>query len=1229
MLLINRIEVSDLNNYRQEYLECLKHNISNTLITKILIYTDDPGHNIPKFSSKVDIFYKKNSSVVDVIENAKRISSTENIIFSSPLCKFNSDIFRVFSELPHNIITDGRDYFIFHRSTFLSDIPNLSGIFPLNRKNISLNVVKSTINQTRKPNTPIFEEIQKKKVINRPITDKPTSPIITQKTEVIVNKKSEKKKFLKDLQKPTLIKRKGVVPEPNIQIENIFRRLDVVIVSVNYNDLLLVSLQHNSKIFDNITVVTSSDDILCQKICQKFGVNCVITDVMYEDNAIFNKGKAINEGIKSLKNPDFVLLIDADIIVKEKININELNKNVLYSSDRWICKSYNLYNQWTQGIIDIQKIGRNEGDKGIGFFQLFNISNSNIDREKPYPEMSKNAAWSDLVFRDKFVTRKKIENTIIHLGDPYMNWDGRVSNRFLTDGQFAEILNKKSTFTICSFYFNYNNDWRQKRNFIKFLEQWKDYYDNLIVGIVDYGDIDFEIPCEKVIIEGDINKKIWSKEILINKIVEKIDTDYILWIDGDIIYEDLSWLNNLDDVIGDNDFVQLFETINYLGENDEVLESHRSIASDKSNNVDHLLSKGYKPGGSWMTRTRLLKTKPLFEKMLVGGGDTILAYALFGVEEGWTLRKVKEGSNEVYEGAKKWIADFGKKKIGYLPVMINHLYHGDLKDRNYNDRYVKLSGYKKRGIMLICFGFEYEKITPFCIKSIRNFSNLPITIHTNIPDFVRSSEFDKFDNLRFVQHELNDNENRIIKTQLFEFSEYDETLYIDVDSEVLSSEFLELFDYLDKYEIVSPLWKNLSKEQLQTMRLTSKRYEDFYRVISDKNLVHFNFIAGGICAFKKTDDVKHFFSEFFSNWKYFGQKQDMPALNKTLIENKVKIFILNNKKYNLINSTVIKSNHQIGSSYSGKNFIRSRYNPATDKFEFVESDEEIYFTKKKICFLYDIIGWAFYNKSHNIKKYLNHKYEIDILQFDKIDPNNDYDVVINFSINLVNTDIKNILQGISSKKNLSLYNKILKYDIAHTNNKESFELLKNKNKFLLYNGVNTDFFYYSERKLKGEKIVIGAVGSSKYLEHKGYYRIKKIISEISNICEDKILFVNPKESKTAIEMRDYYQNIDLLLISSLHENTPNPLLEAMSCGIPVITNNTGMARELIDSGQNGFIIDNYDNLEDYIDKIKILNENRDIYNKFSILSRKSVENYSWEKMSVEYEKMIEFYLNTK
>jgi GTP:adenosylcobinamide-phosphate guanylyltransferase len=531
-------------------------------------------------------------------------------------------------------------------------------------------------------------------------------------------------------EEPQILIRKGVFKKPNNTI-NKKRRLDVVIVSVNYNDLVLVSLMNNVKIFDNITIVTSSEDKMCQQICKKFGVKCVVTDSMYDSGAKFNRGKAINEGIKSLNDPDYILIIDADIVVKNKINLESLNEDYLYTSDRWICKSYGLYKQWRNGNIELNKIGSNESDKGIGFFQLFNINNKNIDKSKPYPETSNDAAFDDLLFRDKFVNRTKIEeNVIIHLGDPYINWSGRVTMRFLTDDEFTELFNKKSTFTICSFYFNYNNDWRQKRNFIKFLEQWKDYYQNMIVGIVDYGDIDFEIPCKKVIIEGDVNKRIWSKEILINKIVSEIDTDYILWIDGDIIYEDLSWLNNLDNVIGDNEFIQLFETINYLGENGEVLESHKSLASGNSDNVDNLLGKGYKPGGSWMTRTKILKSKPLFEKMLVGGGDTILAYGLYGKENGWTLGKVKEGSEEVYELAKKWISDFGKKKVGYLPVTINHLYHGDLKDRNYNERYKNISDNIYNYIFIIPTYNRLEKIN-YTIDYINSIKGKNLTIIIN------------------------------------------------------------------------------------------------------------------------------------------------------------------------------------------------------------------------------------------------------------------------------------------------------------------------------------------------------------------------------------------------------------------------------------------------------------------------------------------------------------------
>jgi hypothetical protein len=222
---------------------------------------------------------------------------------------------------------------------------------------------------------------------------------------------------------------------------NGLKKLDVIIISVNYNDYLLVSLSHNIKIFNNITVVTSTDDLMCQKICEKFGVNCLVTDVMYENGANFNKGKAINKGIESIVDPNFILLLDADIVITDKIDIDELIDDNFYTSDRWICRDYNFYKRFIDDEIEISDIGKCENNKGLGFFQLFNINNNSIDKSKVFPEISDDAAWSDLMFRDKFTKRQTIKNDVIHLGDPYMNWNGRRTNRFLTDDDFISILN--------------------------------------------------------------------------------------------------------------------------------------------------------------------------------------------------------------------------------------------------------------------------------------------------------------------------------------------------------------------------------------------------------------------------------------------------------------------------------------------------------------------------------------------------------------------------------------------------------------------------------------------------------------------------------------------------------------------------------------------------------------------------------------------------------------------
>jgi hypothetical protein len=539
-----------------------------------------------------------------------------------------------------------------------------------------------------------------------------------------------------------LIKR-GVKKIPHLS------KVDVIIVSVDYNDFLPITLENNIKIFDSITVVTSINDEECQKICQDFNINCVVTERMYENEASFNKGKAINDGIKSLLNPNWILLLDADIIVPETFHEsfedNYTNINSLYVCNRVMFKEYQSYLDWQSGS-GIK--GQVSSLNGIGYFQLFNI-NSNCLQRIIYPENSNNAAGSDISFRNRFTEKVDLKIESIHLGISYQNWNGRETPEFIKNEVIQTVLNqvivsdspvsvenkydfnkniiKSVKYKICSFYFNTKNDPRLKNNFLRFIEQFEGRYENLIVGIIDYGDIDFKLPCETIIIKGDVNNKVWSKEIIINKVIDSIDdVEYLMWIDGDLIYDNLSWLDNIDDVVKGNDFVQLFENINYLNENEQITHCYKSIGFKLKNDLKPMSSSkiskfenksDFKPGGAWLGRFSILKEKKLFEKMYVGGGDVIFLYGINGVNEGFTLTKVKESNEEIYNEAVNWINSFGRYNIGYLKETISHLYHGEMSSRNYTGRYKRLSKFldtkievkeKNKIVVYTCISGSYD-----------------------------------------------------------------------------------------------------------------------------------------------------------------------------------------------------------------------------------------------------------------------------------------------------------------------------------------------------------------------------------------------------------------------------------------------------------------------------------------------------------------------------------------
>lgn len=120
--------------------------------------------------------------------------------------------------------------------------------------------------------------------------------------------------------------------------------LECVVVCVNYSDFLCWTLPFNKQHFDRMVVVTSSEDKKTQKLCEYWNVMCVVTDVCYENQETFNKGKMINEGLKHLSQKDWVLHLDADIYLPPTfgniLRSLKLDKESIYHFDRLMCESF-------------------------------------------------------------------------------------------------------------------------------------------------------------------------------------------------------------------------------------------------------------------------------------------------------------------------------------------------------------------------------------------------------------------------------------------------------------------------------------------------------------------------------------------------------------------------------------------------------------------------------------------------------------------------------------------------------------------------------------------------------------------------------------------------------------------------------------------------------------------------------------------------------------------------
>ena len=229
-----------------------------------------------------------------------------------------------------------------------------------------------------------------------------------------------------------------------------------MLTCVNFGDILAWTLPQNKALLDDLVVVTVPEDAHTRKVCEHYHVRTVLTNAFKEEGGAknFNKAAGVNAGLETLSRHDWVLHLDADILLPprahEMIERAEPDPTCIYGVDRVNCPTFEEYiryatapepqlfreaflamNRWPMGA----RLIREEGYVPIGFFQLWNPSGSGVqlyntlhDEYNHHCDVTHAEQWP----RSK---RQLIPELIaIHLMSENeghgTNWNGRVSKPF-------------------------------------------------------------------------------------------------------------------------------------------------------------------------------------------------------------------------------------------------------------------------------------------------------------------------------------------------------------------------------------------------------------------------------------------------------------------------------------------------------------------------------------------------------------------------------------------------------------------------------------------------------------------------------------------------------------------------------------------------------------------------------------------------------------------------------
>lgn len=172
------------------------------------------------------------------------------------------------------------------------------------------------------------------------------------------------------------------------------------------------------------------------------------------------------------------------------------------------------------------------------------------------------------------------------------------------------------------------------------------------------------------------------------------------------------------------------------------------------------------------------------------------------------------------------------------------------------------------GILTLAFGEVYDNMAAKCFAHSRKYTDLPIQVLTNLK--TRSPIWDTIPNVTFSFFDDVLDSNRAYKTQMYKYTEFDRTLYVDCDAILQNHGIETYFGMIPEDGLLLTIFETFqNKSQVYSL------YKDAY--LKAGIIPPITIYFGACIGFTKNSET--FFNLWNEHWKLNGSGREMPALS--------------------------------------------------------------------------------------------------------------------------------------------------------------------------------------------------------------------------------------------------------------------------------------------------------------------------------------------------------------